>query len=693
MRALGCAAALGSLLTFALAGCGDRNLGQPPPEGRFFFPSGLLLDPVNVVERVDAGPDGLPPESLDLPGPRYLYVANGNNDRSYNSGTLVAIDLRSFWRAWYDPHRDDPAQAGCLEARARAAEGSATVAEAQAACAARDPRRGGVDPYCHTVAMADGPVERCVEPPGFDLEQAPIAQAIGEAHGIPHWPCRRLPLAHQVAECDESTFVADAVRVGDFATTLAYSLEGGGVRLWLPVRGDPSITYVDVRPDGETIALECNQDEGSSDPRCGDDHRLDHLRSDASLDKVDREPFNMAVWERSPQSSDPDVRGQRLGFVAHSSGGQLSLIDLDGVRGGSEPSIVDLAAVYQTSAGSVGGYGLAVRPCFAAGEGPLGATDPLGNVPSITQGCTRPLVYTSFRFAGQVASFTASGLDLEADIADVIAPEGRVGCEVWLPDGCEVEPGEALGGAGAGAGSQIVCADGRDPAEAAASCDCNSPDPDADEQTAAACDDPACRKVYAGPYCATPAQVDRPCAVECEPQVRSTRRIPVTLIDPFGPATGSSPVLGAMAFADPRGDQLLVLQTNPGALLSIDTSLGDGAEPLDIPSAPPVEVCAEPSNMKIYVERGEDGVPAQRYAIISCFRAALVYVVDLEALRVIDAVVVGTGPHDIAIDDAREVAYVINNLESSVSVIDLSRRRSTRFQELARLGLQDPFSQ
>ena len=39
------------------------------------------------------------------------------------------------------------------------------------------------------------------------------------------------------------------------------------------------------------------------------------------------------------------------------------------------------------------------------------------------------------------------------------------------------------------------------------------------------------------------------------------------------------------------------------------------------------------------------------------------------------------------------VAYVINNLESSISVIDLSRRRSTRFQELARLGLQDPFKQ
>lgn len=690
MRAHGCAAALGSLLTFALAGCGARNQGEPPPEGRFFFPSGVLLDPLQRDEPTDdrLDPDALPLEVLDLPGPRYLYVANGNNDRSYNAGTLVAIDLRKFWRAWYDPHRDDPAQASCLEAiaRARASGGTALATLARQICAARDPRRGGVDPYCHTVELADGPIERCVLPPGSDIVRGDEDTAAR--------PCRRLPLVHQVAECDEEAFVADAVRVGDFATTLAYSHEGDGVRLWLPVRGDPSVTYVDVRPDPEhdTIVLDCNQDEASGELKCGDDHRLDHLRSDASLDKIDREPFNMAVWERDPQSSDPEVRGQRLAFVAHSSGGELSLIDLDGVRGGSEPAIVDLAAVYQTSAGSVGGYGLAVRPCFAAEQGPLGAADPVANVPSITQGCTRPLVYTSFRFAGQVASFTASGLELEADIAEVVAPENRVGCEVWLPDGCHIEPGEALGGEGERPGSQVVCDGGRDPKEAAAACECNSPDPDVDEQTAAACED-TCRKAYAGPYCATPEQVDRPCAVECEPQVRSTRRIPVTLVDPFGPATGSSPVLGAMAFADPRGDQLLVLQTNPGALLSIDTSLGDGSEPLDIPSAPPVEICAEPSNMKIYVERNADGLPAQRYAIISCFRAALVYVVDLEALRVIDAVVVGTGPHDIAIDEAREVAYVINNLESSVSVIDLSRRRTTRFQELARLGLQDPFTQ
>lgn len=640
----GCAAALGSLLLLAPSGCGEaRNEGLPPPGDQLFFPSGVLLDPIHRVEATAVAADGLPAPSLDLPGPRYLYVANGNNDRSYNAGSLVAIDLRAFWRAWYDPHRDDPAQAGCLAARARAAEDPSQVEAARTACAARDPRRGGVDPYCHHVTTFDGDGYRCVQPPGSTIVRSAATDPEPE-------PCRRLPLAPQVAECDEGAFIAGVVHVGDFATTLAATEEEQGLRLWLPVRGDPSITYVDVNEafiaaaddPGRDEALRffaCGQGDDPADPEaCGDAHKLDELRGDPE-EPIDREPFNVEVWRREPLSDDPAARGQRLAFVAHSAGSELSLIDLDGVPGNDAPTIVDLAAVYQTPGGSTGGYGLAVRPCFEAGAGPLGALDPEPNVPVITQGCTRPLVYTSFRYAGQLASFTASGLDLPA------STPGREGCNV---DG-----------------------------------------------------------VYAGPYCATPEELERgePCAVVCDAQVRATRRIQTSLIDPFSPSAGSVPVLGSMAFADPRGDQLLVLQTNPGALLSLDTSLGDAGEPVDVPSAPPVEICAEPSSMKIYTERAEvdaDGpegpeppraVPTQRYAVISCFRAAMVYVVDLEALRVVDAVVVGTGPHDIAIDEAREVAYVINNLESSVSVIDLSRRRATRFQELARLGLQDPFSQ
>lgn len=678
MRArAGTAAALGSLLMIAMgAACEARNLGDDPPGDQFYFPAGVLLDPFYEAPK----PDGLasdPPDldavvlpevQPDVPGPRYLFVTNGNNDRKYNAGSVMALDLDAFWHAWYEPYPDD-AEQRCLDRRVDAdaalaaaparrqaieddvAAGVITpdegelllqqlydelrsvVSQAREAC---DPRRGRVDPYCTD--------DRCVRPPGSDVTE--------------DTPCRRLPLSPHIVECDEGPFVTTQVHVGDFATTLAASIEADGAgqekaRLWVPVRGDPSVTYVDVVPEGDGLTMECDQGDDPLDPElCGDSHRLDRLRSDESLESLDREPFNTLVWERAQLDPDPTVRGQRLAFVAHADGAQLSVIDLDGVRGGGEPAIVDLAPLYAVGAGAAGGFGLAARPCFEAGQGPLGALDPERNVPSLTQDCSRPLVYTSMRFSGQLVSFTASGLDVGTDVEALVPATEREDCTISVAPGCDLA----------------------DPSTCSTDCGGN------------------CVDVYAGPYCATPEQTGQPCAVECEPQVRGTRRLLLSslLIDS---SLQSAPILGDIAFADARGDQLLLLQTNPGALISLDTSLTSDGEPLDIPSAPPVEICAEPSRMKIYTERDDAGRPLQRYALITCFRAALVYVVDLEALRVVDAIVVGTGPHDIAIDDAREVAYVINNLEFSISVVDLSRRRATRFQELARLGLQDPFSQ
>lgn len=700
MRAqTGSAAAFGSLLLLsAPVGCEATNLGASPPDEQFFFPSGVLLDPVQRVESDPTGGNGMPPVALDLPGPRYLYVANGNNDRAYNTGTLVAVDLREFWRSWYDPHRDDPAQPACLAAIA-----SGDAEQARAACEGRDPRRGGLDPFCHE-GNPDA-YGRCVLGPGSTIDEG--AEEI-------EYPCRRLPLLPHVVECDEQAFVSATVHIGDFGTTLAASVEEGATesdeddfaRLWLPVRGDPSIAYIDVEPNNPDNMFQCAQGDDELDPNlCGDAHRLDRLRNDEELDELQREPFNTMIWETDRPSDDPNARGERLAFVAHSDGSQLSIVDLDGVRGGSTPAIVDFAPIYAAGFGSAGGFGLATRPCFSAGEGPLGAADMQPNIPTVTQGCTRPLVYSSMRFAGQLVSFTASGLDVGRASETLVPAAERVDCTVpGLRTECRIEQSEIDG-------ERIICDRTLDPEKCcpagmtATECEALPADqitccegtstPEDPEALACAtdCSNPAdcAERSYAGPYCATPEQIGQPCAIECEPEVRGSRRIQPSLL--FDSSLQFAAVLGDMAFADPRGDQLLVVQTNPGALISLDTSIGEDGEPLDIPSAPPIEICAEPSRMKIYTERDENGLPVQRYALITCFRAALVYVVDLESLRVVDAIVVGTGPFDLTIDDDREVAYVINNLESSVSVIDLSRRRATRFQEMARLGLQDPFSQ
>lgn len=516
------AAAILTLLV--TAGCQDRNNGETPPEDQLFFPSGLLLDP-----RAAPGEPA-----------KYLFVANGNNDLGYNSGTLVAIDLEAYFDSWSRPGEYS------------------------------------VDPYCNEVAG------RCV----LDVGSAVT----------PELPCRRLALLPQIVECTEAPFVAVSQRIGDFATLLTHSCEDGRdgasrvgctkPRLWLPVRGDPSIAFLDIDGPADSVPeFECGQGTGIE---CSDYYRLRHLRNDDELLELPREPFNMLV---SPSS--------RLAYVSHSDGAGMSLIDLDGIDDGTgtgsrRPAIVDIAGVFRDPGGTTGGFGLAERPC-----------DPSDSPPSITLGCTRPLVYGSFRYSRLLTSFTIQGVEFD------------------------------------------------DPAEAAEKC-------------------------------AASGEIGDIGKISCDERVRSQRLIAPGGLDPS--STGFRPILGDIAFPDSSGDSLLVLQTGPGALLKMDTRVDVDGEPLDTPSVPPLELCDEPSRMELFEDDGA------RFALVSCFRAALIYVVDLQAFRVIETIVAGTGPYELEVDVPRKLLYLANNLEGSISIVDLSRERPTRFREIARIGLQEPFS-
>lgn len=500
-------------------------------------------------------PEGLlldPRTPEDEPA-NYLFVANGNNDLAYNAGTIMAIDLQKFFDAWFDEEH-------------------------------------GVFPYCEK--NGDGEVDgRCVLDPMYETDA--------------EHPCRRLALNPQVVECDESSFSVPStnVRVGDFATSLASSTEpGGGKRLWVPVRGEPSVTFMDIGGSWPAPPeLRCGQDrqpgEDADDGRCDDAFRLTHERNDPEGTKLARSPFNILVSE---------TEHYRYAYVAHTEGGTLTLIDLDGlVDAPGEPAIVDAFPAFTAAATQPGGFGLAERPCFEDPEDP--------NVPSATLGCTRPLVYASWRYAPRLTVFTASGID-PADLAD--------------PGTCQ--------------------------------------------------------------YCAAPEDIGDPCAVVCEPEIRDPRSQFIMIVDPQ--STSRRPVLGDVTFADERGDELLVLETNPGALLQFNTSLDSDGEPLDVPSAPPIEVCDEPTRMELYRDTGEGGEPLQRFALITCFRSASIYIVDLDTHQVVDAQLAGTGPHDLAVDPVRGMLYAANTLEASISVVDLRRESPTRFREIARIGLQEPFS-
>ncbi|RMG99023.1 MAG: hypothetical protein D6705_04330 [Deltaproteobacteria bacterium] len=498
------------------AGCESPSVGIAPPSDGLFFPVGLALDPK---------PDPGDPQGA----PRYLFVTNANSDRAYAGSTVVAVDLRAFWDAWYDPALDAP------------------------------------DPYCRE------DVGRCVQPPGAPVDAT--------------YPCRHLAQAPQVVECEEAPFVVDAVRVGHFAARVAVSLEPDGDvatgrrRLWVPVRGDPSIVYVDVVEGAEGIRLECAQDpdaaHGGPAP-CGDEHRLTHVLDDPDEPRLAREPFNVLVAEG------PDYR---YAFVAHATGGALTRIDLgDADR---KPRIVEQLFVLDTGNTASGGIGLALRPCFEAGQGPLGPADPEPNVPALSKGCERPVVYAALRYAPRIAMFTVTPLAPE----EIGAATGLRALSYFSPGG--LDPGASFGGA----------------------------------------------------------------------------------------------FLGDIAFADVRGDRLVAVQTQPGALLSVDTSLDDDGVPANVPAGPPVELCQQPTTLAIH----DDGI--DRLAFVTCFRSAHLFVVDLDSMQVVSETLVGAGPHAVAVDEAREVVYVSNSLEATISVVDISRSRPTRFDVIAKLGLEEPFSQ
>ncbi|MCA9697999.1 MAG: hypothetical protein KC431_10785, partial [Myxococcales bacterium] len=184
--------------------------------------------------------------------------------------------------------------------------------------------------------------------------------------------------------------------------------------------------------------------------------------------------------------------------------------------------------------------------------------------------------------------------------------------------------------------------------------------------------------------CVAPDELDQVGAIICEPQVSTVIRFGVGGL----PVTNSNsvpPRLADLAFSA-DGDELYVLQVNPGALIRVDTSLGVDGDPINS-AVGLVEVCSQPTTMHIYAD-GENS-----YALVTCYRSADVFIVDLTSLTVAGLARAGIGPDQLEFDYAREVVYVANSLDATVSVIDMARQSPTRFTEIGHLGLSEPYSQ
>ncbi len=139
-------------------------------------------------------------------------------------------------------------------------------------------------------------------------------------------------------QCDESEAVAGAgdrgARIGNFANDIdVQDLGDGALRLFLTVRGDPSVTWIDYR-GGQ---LECAGSEAI--PLCDDDNRVLRFFDDPGSSLITGEPFQIYV--------DPDAE---YAVVTHLINAAVSLIYTP--RNG-EPVLSDTLSGLFNASGSV----------------------------------------------------------------------------------------------------------------------------------------------------------------------------------------------------------------------------------------------------------------------------------------------------------------------------------------------------
>lgn len=189
--------ALGFLLTYVSASGCATNTGEPLPSGLMSFPIAIALSP-----------------DLDEQGePRYLYVTSSNFALQYSSGNVQSYDLDKVLEGLSD---------GCVGAGV--------------ASACLDPSyEGNVnDPACYCDPAVDAdcvavPPDRCaIIPTGLRFrDPGGAALRLVRVEGL----------------------IPGEVRIGSFSDGLAIGSDGR--RLYVPVRSDANLTFVDVNEQGQ----------------------------------------------------------------------------------------------------------------------------------------------------------------------------------------------------------------------------------------------------------------------------------------------------------------------------------------------------------------------------------------------------------------------------------------------------------
>ena len=280
------------------------------------------------------------------PQSRWAYITNGNTDLRFNGGTVVAVDLQQAIKNYLA----DEVRCGY-----------------------------GIDPI-------DNRIPVCNEQPLIDGSKTV------RTGNFPGQPALQRFLSPTGTAIQRGTMAACDPSLGDPNCIPQYAPnDSQGYRLLIPVRGDPSLTWINVSKDG---LLDCGQG-GGPVGQCDNAHRITQLLIDPSV-VFAPEPFGVAVSNE-----------MGVAMTSHLASATVSLFDL-GDRPTSTPHFIDVInGVFDINAnGGQAAYGIALRPM-----------DPV-NVPSACAGlpyCTLgdyDIFFASSRASPRLAQLVARGADL-----------------------------------------------------------------------------------------------------------------------------------------------------------------------------------------------------------------------------------------------------------------------------------------
>ena len=268
-----------ALSAVLLGACYSAGDGVAPPLSSLYFPTGLALDVVSDTEP-----------------PGHLYVASSDFDLQYRASALAAYDLQALWN---NINRNCNVTADCPVGQ------DCDTAEAglsRAAGVSRAPSYFCVDPTA-------------AKPCGTLGEQSAADQLLhpGRCNSID--PASLLGQNHTVGIGAFATDVLFKHNVLFDPTSKDDSAKHPG-RLFLPVRGDATLHWIDVNSDG---TFDCGQ-ENTGDGSCDGTHRVGDdtsTESDNNL-RQEPEPFAIAI----------DQAGKNIA-VTNQTTGSVSLYEND----------------------------------------------------------------------------------------------------------------------------------------------------------------------------------------------------------------------------------------------------------------------------------------------------------------------------------------------------------------------------